>query len=536
MQLNASRIPYRETNAFSKTVLDYIDQAPALRAFYAHTPNAGGLQAAMTARQAFNTPRSTLVTALEKQYAGIEISEQTSANIKALSSENCFTITTAHQNNIFTGPLYFIYKILHTIKLADHCAALFPDKQFVPVFYIGTEDADLDELNHTWIDGEKITWETRQKGAVGRMKIDKALVQLVDKMEGQLAVLQDGKTIIQAIRKFYREGETIQQATFEFVNFLFGKYGLVVLLPDQAALKACMEPLFADDLRYQHASEIVTATGTKLEAAGYKVQATPRAINLFYLDEQLRERIETDADGYRVVHTDLRFTAAAMLQLLQTNPEHFSPNVILRGLYQETILPNIAFIGGGGETAYWLQLKELFDYYKVPFPVLVLRNSFLLVEDKARAQWAKTGFAMGDIFRPVPALIQELVQRDTSLPTQLNGSLEALQKLYDGFRAQAAAIDTTLEQHVEALKTKTVFRLQELEKKMLRAARRKFSDQQKQLEKIKERLFPGGGLQERYENIAYFYARYGNTLLDELLRHSLALEHEFTVLQLPAAD
>jgi bacillithiol synthase len=530
MNCISNRLPYRQTGAFSKIALDYIDQADAVKPFFEQAPTILGIKKAIEARKQFNTPRQILVEELRKQYEGVTISEKVSQNIESLLSANTFTITTAHQNNIFTGPLYFIYKIIHAIKLADQLNMSLAGQHFVPVFYIGSEDADLDELNHIWVGGQKLVWNTKQTGAVGRMKIDKQLVQLISQLEGQLSVLPNGNEIISLLKEFYKEGTTIQDATFRFVNHLFAEYGLLVLLPDNTSLKKQMHSIFEDDLLHQSASGIVEKTGQQLEAAGYKVQANPRQINLFYLRDDTRERIEKNNQQYSIINTPYSFDGPAMSKELDEHPERFSPNVILRGLYQETILPNIAFIGGGGEIAYWLQLKGLFTNYKIPFPVLLLRNSFLLVENKWQALIRKSGFSTGDFFLPETELANKLVARESRNEIKLNGSLTELEKLYDAFKKQATVIDSTLEKHVEALKTKTVYRLQELEKKMWRAEKKKYADQQRQLHSIKENLFPGNGLQERRENLTYYYAKWGNEFIRTLYNYSLGTEQEFVVL------
>jgi bacillithiol biosynthesis cysteine-adding enzyme BshC len=530
MDCIATRIPYRQTNHFSKTVLDYIDQSPALKAFFAYPPSLQGIKKAIEDRKEFNYNRKVLVQELNKQYAALEITGKTRNNIEALASENTFTFTTAHQNNIFTGPLYFIYKILHTIKLAEYCKINLPEYHFVPVFYMGTEDADLDELNHIYIEGQKLVWNTKQTGAVGRMKVDKELVKLIGLIEGQLSVLPFGKEIVDLMRDCYKEGDTIQSSTFKIVNALFGEYGLVVLLPDNTELKRQMIPIFKDDLLHQAASDIVEKTADRLDQSGYKVQANPREINLFYLKDNVRERIEKRNAQYSIINSQLSFKEEEILRELDEHPDRFSPNVILRGLYQETILPNLAFVGGGGETAYWLQLKDLFTHNKVPFPMLILRNSFMIVEKKWQDKINKLGFSIEDFFLSQEELLNRVVLTESKNEVKLNGSLTELEKMYESFKKQAAAVDSSLEKHVEALKLRTVHRLQELEKKMLRAEKRKFTDQQRQINTIKEHLFPGDGLQERHENIGYYYARWGRGFIDKLYEHSLNLEQEFVIL------
>lgn len=531
MDCTSARLPYRQTQRFSKITLDYIDLSAELKPFYAHPPSLKGLRKAIEARKNFATCRDVLVQELKKQYSSVTASTLVNKNIEALAADNTFTITTAHQNNIFTGPLYFVYKILHAIKLAEYCKTNFPDYNFVPVFYIGSEDADLDELNHIYLGGQKLVWTTKQTGAVGRMKVDKELLKLVDLMEGQLIVQPFGKEIISLIRECYKDGNTIQSATFKFVNSLLGDYGLVVLLPDNAELKKQMIPVFKDDLLSQAASGIVEKTAEQLSKAGYKVQANPREINLFYLKEDLRNRIVLKNSRFTIHDSRISFSENEISDELNNHSDRFSPNVILRGLYQETILPNIAFIGGGGETAYWLQYKDLFEHYKVPFPVLVLRNSFLIVEKKWQEKISKLGFAIDDFFLSEQELMNKLVARESKNEFKLNGSLTELEQLYESFKKQAAAVDTTLVKHVDALKVKTVEGLQGLEKKMLRAEKRKYSDQQRQIQTIKNHLFPGNGLQERFENISYYYAKWGKEFIQQLYHHSLSLEQEFVVMK-----
>jgi len=531
MDCISTRIPYRQTGSFSKTVVDYIDQHASLKEFFNYPPTIQGIKKAIDDRKRFNYDRNVLVQELTKQYSAVALSEKTKNNIEALASKNTFTFTTAHQNNIFTGPLYFIYKILHTIKLAEYCKTNLPDHNFIPVFYIGSEDADLDELNHVYVGGEKLTWNTKQTGAVGRMKVDKELIRLIGLMEGQLSVLPFGNEIAGVMKECYKEGDTIQYSTFKIVNELFGEYGLVVLLPDNTELKKQMIPIFKDDLLNQTASGIVEKTAERLTNAGYKVQANPREINLFYLKDNIRERIEMVNGEWRVVTGKERFSEEELLKELNEHPERFSPNVILRGLYQETVLPNLAFIGGGGETAYWLQLKDLFNHYKIPFPMLVLRNSFLILEKSWQERIAKLGFSTEDLFLSQEELLNRIVMSESKNEVKLNGSLTELEQLYEGFKKQAAAVDVTLEKHVEALKLRTVQRLQELEKKMLRAEKRKFADQQRQINAIKEHLFPKNGLQERIDNVSYYYAKWGRDFIGILYQNSLNLEQEFVVIQ-----
>ncbi len=374
-------IPYAQTGFFSKAVLDYLGQKQILQPFYQHSFSIPGIQAAIKAQQGFQHNREVLVAALKKQYEGLTLSGKVAQNIQLLSQSNTFTITTAHQPVIFTGPLYFAYKILHAAKLAEQLSKQLPQHNFVPVFYMGSEDADLDELGTMNVDSKEYKWNTKQTGAVGRMKVDKEFIALLQQLQNQIEVLPFGNDMIQIFKRCYRVGATIQQATLQLVNELFGEWGVVVLIPDNAELKRLLHATFSKEIEEQFSHKEVEQTLAQL-AQHYKVQAGGREVNLFYLLDDKRERIEKNGDEFIVQNQKLRFTKDELLQELEQHPERFSPNVILRGVMQETVLPNIAFIGGGGELAYWLELKGVFTAAQVPYPVLVLRNSFLFITKK----------------------------------------------------------------------------------------------------------------------------------------------------------
>ncbi len=531
MNIAAERISYKATGFFSKIVTDYIDRAETLKPFFAFDVSIQGIKEAIEARKNFSTNRKLLVAELQNQYAGIRLSSKQQFNLQQLNNSNCFTITTAHQPNIFTGHLYFIYKILHAVKLADHLKALLPENDFVPVYYMGSEDADLEELGEVYINGVTYHWDTKQTGAVGRMKVDEPLLKIVEAIAGQLLVEMQGSGIIGLIKSCYVKGTTIEQATFKLVNALFAEYGLICLLPDSASLKQAMQSIFEDELLNNVSSHIVTKASEDL-GKYYKVQAYPREINLFYLEDDKRERIVEEKKFFAVGSQRDPFSKEGILQELKLHPEKFSPNVILRGLFQETILPNIAFIGGGGELAYWLQLKALFEHYKVPYPVQVLRNSFMLLDDVAIELIKKLSLETEDIFKSTNELLAAIVQKHTNHQLNLDKEKLQLQDLYTQLKSIAAAVDPTLTAHTDNLLAKAMKKIEALEKKMLRSEKLKFDAELRQLQKLKNKLFPNNGLQERVENFLPYYAKFGKVFIEQVYRQSLSLEQEFSVIQI----
>ena len=534
MDCTASFLPYGQTGYFSKIILDYIKQAPLIQPYYKHPVSVAGIKASIAERKKFGTDRKLLVTVLQKQYASVNTSEAVTNNIELLQNENTFTICTAHQPNIFTGPLYFIYKILHVVKLAEQLKLQLPENDFVPVYYMGSEDADLDELGHIFMNGEKYEWKTSQAGAVGRMKVDKGLVKILDELSGQLLVHPFGAEIIGLMKGCYQEGVTIEQATFHLVNQLFADFGVIVLLPDNASLKSAFIPVIEKELLDEFSHTLVQETVSSFPA-DYKVQASGREMNMFYLKYDRRDRIEMEngdpiAIGWSVVNTSLKFTKEEMISELNQHPERFSPNVILRPVFQEWILPNIAFIGGGGEVAYWLQLKKVFEAAGTPYPLLIVRNSFMFISEEVQALIDKLQFSNEALFQSEMELFNQLVKRDSQLQLNLDQEQRQLNDFYEQLKIITGKIDITLQRHTATLQTQALKKIASLQKKMLRAEKRKFEAQQRQLKKIKAQLFPNNNLQERVDNLLPYYAKWGKAFIRMIYEHSNGLEQEFGIL------
>ena len=536
MSQGVDKVAYSSTGYFSKLVGDYLSRNENLREFYEHTPSLDGIRSSIDARKSFNNNRELLVEQLTIQYKGIELTQKQLDNLQSLLSKDTFTITTAHQPNIFTGPLYFIYKILHAIKLANELKEELPQYNFVPVYYMGSEDADLDELGYINLGGEKLIWQTNQTGAVGRMIVDKDLHRIINKIQGQLGVLPFGKEIVELFSNCYSIGKSIQQATLELVNALFANFGLLVVIPDNRALKASFHQVIEKELKEQFSHKCVSSTTERLSRS-YKVQAGGREVNLFYLLGDKRERIQLiegkngKSNCFVVPDLEKDWLLEDVLKELADYPERFSANVILRGVFQETILPNIVFIGGGGELAYWLELKNVFNAVNVPYPVLLVRNSFLLIPQIQQIKIDKLGLKSEDLFLNEFDLVKKIVKDNSVHQLSLSAEISRLSETYRQIKVAANNIDKTLVQHVDFLEKGAIEKIVALEKKFLRSEKRKFVEQQAQLSSLKEMLFPNNNLQERVENMASFYAKASKDWIENLYNHSEGLDQQFTILK-----
>ncbi len=546
MKFSSTQIPYSETGLFSPLVRDYIQLKGTALNFTAYAPTYQGVEAAIAARANFKTDRQVLVNVLQKQYDELatksaninhpSIKETHSAvktNIELLAKENTFVVTTAHQPNIFTGPLYFFYKIIHAIQLAADLKVKYPANNFVPVYYMGSEDADIDEVGSFVLGGTKHQWVTKQTGAIGRMKVDDALVTLMQNLEGYWSVKGAGKTALAVLKQVYQKGNTINEATLALVDAYFGQYGLLVLQPDDAALKSLFIPVMEKELKEQFSHKAIQPT-LKALATEYHVQSEGRSVNLFYLKDHLRARIEKQGDDYIIVDTDLKFSQEEIIKELHAYPERFSPNVILRGVYQELILPGVVFIGGGGELAYWMELKNVFDAVGVHYPVLQLRNSFAIIREKQMAQWLSLGLNLSDLFKPLMDLEVLFVKKQATENLSLSEQLNDLQKLYAKIKEDVIKVDPTLGDHAMNLAHQSEKKILELEKKMIRAERRKEAVNIERIHAIKQSLFPMNSLQERVENIAEWVGDYDWAWVEAVMKHSNTMEHSFTIIDISA--
>lgn len=475
------------TGQFPDLLLDYLAEKPELRSFYSFSPSLAGLENAVNSRKFEG--REVLVQALEKQYAHLG----TPASVSSLLNQTTFTVTTGHQLNIFTGPLYVIYKIITTIRLAETLKSAFPQFDFVPVYWMATEDHDFAEIASFTLFGKKYTWETEQTGAVGRMN-PRSIQDVLSQLPEALPLFE----------KAYLEEPTLARAVRRYMHELFGARGLVVVDGDDPLLKKALQPAMMADVFEQVTQPLVQKATEALQNAGYKTVIHPREINFFYLIDGLRARIIQEHDHFLVLGTDIRFTDSELKKEIEDFPERFSPNVVLRPLYQELILPNLAYIGGPSEVPYWLQLKPVFDLFQVDFPVLLPRNFAMLIPPAQQKKMVKLGVEIDELFDDAQDLKKRFLERISDKSLSLAFEVDEVNEVLQRIASRASEIDPTLVPAVEAEQAKIVHQLANLEKRIKKAEERHHETAIQQVLGLQEKLFPGGNAQERVENFFTF--------------------------------
>lgn len=526
-------ISFRDTNYFSSLICDYLDENEALTPFYNRFPSLENFKDQIEEKQLnYNkNHRADLVKALMMQYEDLKISSATLTNIDLLKHGTTFTVTTGHQLNLFTGPLYFLYKIVSTINLCRTLKQTYPTYNFVPVYWMATEDHDFEEINFFNFKGKKVQWNREASGAVGELDLS-GLTEVFEVFAAQLGHSEHAKSIKQLFHQAYLEHDTLTKATRFLVNKLFAIYGLVILDGNDPILKKMYVPYIEEELVRQTAFEKVSETNVLINqlSSTYKIQVNPRAINLFYLHKNLRERVFEENGMFGVLNTDLRWTKDEILKEVKKHPERFSPNVILRPMYQEIILPNLCYIGGGGELAYWLQLKSNFEAQNVTFPILLLRNSVLLINGKQKEKLDRLQVSLSDLFLGHDALMTKITKAISDIAIDFSPQKELLQDQFKALYQIADQTDKSFRGAVAAQEVKQLKGLNHLEKRLLKAQKRKLKDVLDRVKMLHDELFPQGSLQERQANMAEFYLEYGEGIIQALVQYLEPLKAEFLIL------
>lgn len=526
--MEISRIPLKDITQFSKRDRAYIEEIAALRPFYKYSVDIASFETVIADKKGDQTDRPLLVQALTAQYSSLTKSELVQKNVDLLLDEKTFTIVTAHQPSLFTGPLYYIYKILSTIRLSEVLKETYPSYNFVPVFVSGAEDHDFEEVNHAKVFSKTISWENDESGAVGHMSTKK-LAEPLAELKEMLGNNENALSIFQKIEHAYTANSSYGKATIELIHDLFKSFGLVVLDMSVAALKRVAIPIFKKELLQQASAPLVEASISKLNEIGFNAQASPREINLFYLHDQIRSRIVFEDKHYKVLDSSFTFSENELLSELENHPERFSPNVVMRPLYQELILPNLAYIGGGGEIAYWLERKTQFEHFGINFPMLIRRSSGLIIGKGHSKKMAKLNLSLGELLKEEEDLIKHFINQNASTELSLAKQKGQLKTIFNEISDLAKAIDPTLSGSVKAEQVKQLKSLEAIEARFVKAEKKKSEVSVNQIRALKASLFPSRSLQERKVNFLSFYINHGDAFFETLKMQLNPLDKDFVV-------
>lgn len=495
--MKISSIHRQKTGFFSQQQLDMVYNQELYSEFLTQPFSLEALEQQMTLKKEHfsKAARNLLVDTLKKQYSNIAKSQNVLNNIESLKNDNTYTIVTGHQLVAFTGPLYFIYKIAHVVKMCQLLNEKYSGSHVVPVFWMATEDHDYDEIKSFHIFNKTLTWETEQSGPVGRFEM-KDWEPVLEQFR-ELYKNHPDSELMQLVNQF--SGENYASAFRIFINALVEDFGVVIVDGDDQDFKTALVPYMQKDISEQFSYRAITSRTEKLVNRGAKQQIIPREINLFYMETGVRERLDVQGDLVSI-KGEGTFSRSEMCDWVAREPQSFSPNVSLRPLYQEVLLPNLCYVGGAGEINYWLQLKEVFDQANVPFPLIQTRNSVMYIDKGTAEKMEKVNLQEEDLFKPTHILTKEYLASNDGEVLDFSNIDNQFQQLKSQILSATMSVDVAMESYAQAESVRMEKQVEQIKDRLFKTVKSKHDKNLKSIQQIKERLFPADGLQERYTN------------------------------------
>lgn len=487
---------------------------------------------------------SELSKILDEQYSGYSKSPATQKNIASFQKDNTLAVVTGQQLGLLGGPLYTIYKIITAVKLSTYLNAKYENYHFVPVFWLEGDDHDFDET--AWVnvlssENEIVTIkysdnaeEDVNRGSVGNLKLEAAILDFLNEFDKNLRPTDFKNDIIEKLRNFYTEGKTFKQAFKELIFWLFDKFGLVIFDPQDKAVKDNLVSIFRKEISgfRQHTEKIINVSAVLEET--YHAQVKVRPINLFYTFEEGRYLIEPVDNDYRLRGKRKRFTYEEIMKLVDSEPEKFSPNVLLRPICQDYILPTAFYIGGPSEIAYFAQVLPLYEIFEVEPPIVYPRSSATLLEKGISNIMDKFDLEIKDVFLGTDALKNKVISSisEENLENAFNEANYNIELAFDKLKECLFDIDKTLNDAGNKYKQNAINNIMQLKGKAVEAQKKKHEVTLRQIDKLSVNLYPNGNLQERELNFFYFANKYGIELLDKLVEELEINKFEHQVINL----
>ncbi len=534
---------------FSKLVQDYIgnfSSSTVNQFFYCSpTPDSATLEKIFQAKiaeqasnggEALRTAVIARITDTHTRFGGM--SANVIKNLEAFRSSNSLAVVTGQQVGILGGPLYTIYKALHTVLLAKQFATQFPNNAFIPVFWQETEDHDFEEVRSTALIGsdfelKHISYNPSalpDRVQVGSLPLEtEALQQFFDTIEATIPHTDFTDDVLSLFKRCYQVGMTFADAQAALFCELFADSGLLILNPNTAEIKSYARHIFQKEINTTPQLSQKIATLSESIDKNYHTQLDTKGTNLFIAENGRRMKVQIDDDKLSLNNSPI--TREQLLQIADTQPERMSMNVVMRPLVQDTILPTVAYVAGPGEIAYFAQLSAAYDWANLQMPAIIPRISLTLAEDRFEKLVQKHNTSLEALIEYDGELVRELLQSkheevitDTFIVTN-----DQLEKAIEGLRNIVESTDASLAASLTTLKGKTLTQLKDFSSKVLAAERKKNQAAKQQFEKALNVLLPDGQLQEREINLLYFLNKYGLSFWDKLLGYLSETELPFGV-------
>ena len=527
--VKAQCLPFAQIPHTTRLFADFLAYSPAVQPFYPHSPHFSEWSKAEGSALQYDPSRRERVAAiLQRQNQACGCSPQTFANITRLR-QGAAAIVTGQQVGLFGGPMFAIYKALTAVKLAEEATAAGVDS--VPVFWLATSDHDLAEVNHVSLpgpDGLLRTLTTSSHGVAGapvsQVRLGEEILPVV---EEAVSLLGDSEAS-QFLRESYRPGETLGTAFARFYARLFAEWGVILLDASDAELHRVAAPVERAAIeRAEELDAALLARGQALEKAGYsqQVKVTASSVLLFAMREGARTSIYRREGSNKASEFAIgsepgaeKLSSAELLDRIASAPENFSPNVLLRPVVQDYLLPTLAYTGGAAEAAYFAQAGAVYDAILRRVTPIVPRFSATLVEPKVQRWLNQYDIAVRNAFDGPEVLRQTLASR--TLPADLQAAFEranqSVEESFSALKEALAKLDPTLVEASQTGASKVHYQLDRLRERAMAAELRRSEVVRRHAEVLSQMLYPENALQERGVAGIYFVARHGTELLRRL--------------------
>jgi bacillithiol biosynthesis cysteine-adding enzyme BshC len=524
-------IQFSELPEQSKLYTDYIYDFEKVRKYYGvDFSNDNELRNHFSIVSAgFNPKRKKIVELLRRQNAQLNNSADYESMLATLSSENALAVVTGQQVGLFCGPLYTLFKTISAIKLASELKERFPEFEFVPVFWLEGDDHDLDESNHIHllnstsdvvrVEAIFTNDEEENLQPLSEIKFDASIEQVFQQVDALLPASDYKPALVNVLAAYYKEGETYSTAFARTLTKILGN-NILLIDPYDAEIKKILKPIFEKEFQtYPKTSEEVIKQSAELEE-NYHVQVKPRVINLFYIEDGMRRGLEPIGSGMSLRGTKRKLMPEQIRMILETKPESFSPNVVLRPVCQDYLLPTAGYVAGPGEIAYFAQLKGVYQHFGVGMPPLFPRATATILERRVAKIMDKYQLNFLDAFENFEIIMEKALTaaNPENIPGEFEKTTAEIKKAIDRLEPLIMRVDPTLKGTMDSTISRMLYHLQHLEEKTTAGYRRKNEQVLQQTKKFQQSIFPNRELQERVLNFTYFYNKYGEEFMELLFR------------------
>ncbi len=528
--LEYTRLP-QSAGGYSSLFFDYLRGDPEVMKHFAGTfRDSTGFAAVMSNIDGRPVDRSTLVQVLRDQNTAFGAGANTLENIDRLARSTTYAVVTGQQVGVFGGPLYTCYKAATAILLAARLKVKFPDKDFVPVFWLEGEDHDFTEMSAIAIpdkDG-RITPVSylpggvvpeRNLGPIGELVFDEWIDRAVERLRELLPVTEFTEPLFAGVRSCYAPGKTFNEAFARWLGYLFHAYGLIFISANHPRLKRLLSPIFIRELNeFPAVSQLVITQSAELEQR-YHAQIKTKSINLFLFHKGGRYLIEPRETDFSLKGTRHFLSKDELLGIARETPELLSPNVVLRPVIQDTLLPTVAYIAGPSEIAYHAQLRPVYEHFGTVQPIIYPRASVSVIEDKVKRAAEKFELDIEEFFGDQERLVARVVEQISAVKVDgmFGNADQQLQSSLNELKFGLNEVDPTLIPALDNTLSRIRQQLNVLKEKAVVAQQRQHETAVRQIERSFAMLLPEGSMQERELNILFFLNKYGPGMISWLM-------------------